>query len=452
MNPDPSDSSLSVQIILIIVLTAINAIFAAAEIAFVSLDKGKISEKALAGDKKAQNVLKLLGNSDNFLSTIQVAITFSGFLNSASAATSLASRLSPLLGGIPGAHTLAVVIVTLMISYVTLVFGELFPKSIALQRSEGVALGLAGTIITVQKIMLPFVKLLSFSVSLLKKLTPIEFSEEEEKMTRDEFRVYLEQSQKDEAIDIAEFSMLKGVLSLDTKMAKEVMVPRTDTFMIDYDDGSEENIPKILESSYSRIPVYDEDKDNIIGIIHVKSLLRESQKQPLDNIDLKDIMNEPLFVPETIYIDDLLYELKKSRNQMAILNDEYGGVVGIVTLEDLVEEIVGDIDDEYDEVYDLVAQLSENRYLVDGSTPLSKFNEFFNTDIESNDVDTIAGFFILEYGNIPRQDEEAIIKYQNYTLKANEIEVSRIINLIVERNTGITEELDAANATTTADE
>lgn len=434
MTPDPgSDSSLSVQIILIVVLTAINALFAAAEMAFVSLDKGKINEKAINGDKKAKNVLKLLGNSDNFLSTIQVAITLAGFLNSASAATSLANRFMPLLGDIPGASTIAVVIVTIIISYITLVFGELFPKTVALQRSESVALGTAGIILAVQKVMMPFVKLLSLSTNMLKKITPIEFSEEEEKMTRDEFRSYLEQSQKDEAIDIGEFSMLKGVLSLDTKMAKEVMVPRTDTFMIDYDDGNEENIPKLLDIPYSRVPVYFEDKDNIIGIIHVKNLLRESRNRNIDEIDLKDILNEPLFVPETIYIDDLIYELRKTRNQMAVLNDEYGGVVGVVTLEDVVEEIVGDIDDEYDEVYALIEKINDNRYLVDGSTQLSKFNEFFGTSLESSDVDTIAGFFIIEYGNIPRDGDDAFVEYENFLLKANEIESSRISNLIVER-------------------
>ncbi|MFL2105079.1 hemolysin family protein [Desemzia sp. FAM 23991] len=433
MTPDSgSDSSLSVQIILIVVLTAINALFAAAEMAFVSLDKGKINEKAIDGDKKAKNVLKLLANSDNFLSTIQVAITLAGFLNSASAATSLAIRFTPLLGNIPGAQTIAVVIVTIIISYITLVFGELFPKTVALQRSESVALGTAGIILGVQKFMMPFVKLLSLSTNLLKKITPIEFSEEEEKMTRDEFRSYLDQSQKDEAIDIAEFSMLKGVLSLDTKMAKEVMVPRTDTFMIDYDDGNEENIPKLLDIPYSRIPVYFEDKDNIIGIIHVKNLLRESRNRNIDEIDLKDVLNEPLFVPETIYIDDLIYELRRTRNQMAILNDEYGGVVGIVTLEDVVEEIVGDIDDEYDEVYALIEKINDNRYLVDGSTQLSKFNEFFDTNIESSDVDTIAGFFIIEYGNIPRDGDDAFVEYGNFLLKANEIESSRISNIIVE--------------------
>jgi len=227
--------------------------------------------------------------------------------------------------------------------------------------------------------------------------------------------------------------MLKGVLSLDTKMAKEVMVPRTDTFMIDYDDGNEENIPKLLDIPYSRVPVYFEDKDNIIGIIHVKNLLRESRNRNIDEIDLKDILNEPLFVLETIYIDDLIYELRKTRNQMAVLNDEYGGVVGVVTLEDVVEEIVGDIDDEYDEVYALIEKINDNRYLVDGSTQLSKFNEFFGTSIESSDVDTIAGFFIIEYGNIPRDGDDAFVEYENFLLKANEIESSRISNLIVER-------------------
>lgn len=433
MNPDSgSDSSLSVQIILIVVLTAINALFAAAEMAFVSLDKNKINEKAINGDKKAKNVLKLLANSDNFLSTIQVAITLAGFLNSASAATSLADRLTPILGNIPGAETIAVIIVTIIISYITLVFGELFPKTVALQRSESVALGTAGLILGVQKFMIPFVKLLSLSTSLLKKITPIEFSEEEDKMTRDEFRSYLEKSQKDEAIDIGEFSMLKGVLSLDTKMAKEVMVPRTDAFMIDYDDGNEENIPKLLDIPYSRIPVYFEDKDNIIGVIHVKNLLRESRTRNIDEIDLKEVLNEPLFVPETIYIDDLIYELRRTRNQMAILNDEYGGMVGLITLEDVVEEIVGDIDDEYDEVYNLIEKLDDHRYLVDGATQLSKFNEFFDTSIESSDVDTIAGFFIIEYGNIPREGEDAFVEYDKFLFKANNIESSRINDIVVE--------------------
>lgn len=433
MNADPDSPSLFLQVSIIVILTLINAFFASAEMAFVSLDHGKIREEAAEGDKKAIKVLKLLANSDNFLATIQVAITLAGFFSSASAATSFATRLESYLANIPGGQAIAVGIVTIVLSYITLVFGELYPKQIALQKSEMVAKFTAGTITVVQSIFRPFVKLLSLSTTALKKITPIDFTQEEEKMTRDEFRKYLENSEKQGAIDLEEFSMLKGVLSMDTKMAREIMVPRTDTYMIDYQDGNEVNISLLLETSYSRIPVFEEDKDNVIGIMHVKSLLKASRDTDLDEIDLKTILNPALFVPETIYMDDLLYELKRTRNQIAILNDEYGGMVGIVTLEDLLEEIVGDIDDEYDETYDMVSQVSENLYLVDGSTPLSKFNEYFGTSIESHDVDSIAGFFITQHGNIPRKDEKAIIEYEGYILKANEIKGSRLLNLYVER-------------------
>lgn len=433
MNSDPDSQSMLGQILLIVALTAINAFFASAEMAFVSLNQGKVREKAAQGDKKSINILNLLSDSDNFLATIQVAITLAGFISSASAATSFATRLEPYLTSVPGGKQLAVVVVTIILSYITLVFGELYPKQIALQKAEEVAGFTAGTIRVVQVIATPFVKLLSLSTNLLKKITPIDFSKKEEKMTRDEFRSYLENSQKEGAIDIEQFSMLKGVLSMDTKMAREIMVPRTDTYMIDYEDGNERNIPLLLDCTYSRVPVYKSDKDNIIGIIHVKNLLKASRHTALAEIDLKELLNPPLYVPETIFMDDLLYELKRTRNQMAILNDEYGGVVGVATLEDLLEEIVGDIDDEYDETYNMIEQLTEDRYLVDGSTPLSKFNEFFETEIESNDVDSIAGFFIMEYGSIPNVAEKAVVNYADYIFTSNQIEGSRLVNLFVER-------------------
>lgn len=433
MNSDPDSQSMLGQIIFIIVLTAINAFFASAEMAFVSLNQSKVREKAAQGDKKSATVLKLLANSDNFLATIQVSITLAGFIASASAATSFASRLEPLLTSIPGGKQLAVVLVTVILSYITLVFGELYPKQVALQNAEEVARFTAGPIRIAQFLFTPFVKLLSLSTSILKRLTPIDFTKKEEKMTRDEFRSYLENSQAKGAIDVEQFTMLKGVLSMDTKMAREIMVPRTDTFMIDYEDGTEENIPLLLDCRFSRVPVYVSDKDNIIGIVHVKNLLKASRTTKLDDIDIKDILNPPLYVPETIFMDDLLYELKRTRNQMAILNDEYGGVVGIATLEDLLEEIVGDIDDEYDETYSMIEAINETRYLVDGSTPLSKFNEFFNTNIESNDVDSIAGFFIMQYGSIPHANEEAVVEYADYIFTSNDIEGSRLVNLFVDR-------------------
>ena len=432
MNSDPGSQSIIVQIMIIVVLTAINAFFAASEIAFVSLNQNKVKEKAATGDKKALNILKLLAHSDNFLATIQVAITLSGFFASASAATSFATRLEPLLSNVPGGQQIATIVVTIILSYFTLVFGELYPKQVALQRSEAVAGFTAGTIIIVQKVTKPFVSLLSFSTSLLKKITPIDFTESEEKMTRDEFRAYLVNRQKEGTIDLTEFSMLRGVLSMDTKMAREIMVPRTDVFMIDYEDGNELNIPLLLNCTHSRVPVYEAEKDTIIGILHGKSLLKASRETSLDEIDLKTILNEALYVPETIFMDDLLYNLQRTHNHMAVLSDEYGGVVGIVTLEDLLEEIVGDIDDEYDETYNLIEKLPNNRYLVDGSTQLSKFNEYFRTTIHSNDVDSIAGYFITQHGNIPRPNEQATIEYGEYRLTAHSVTGTRLLNLYVD--------------------
>ncbi len=343
--------------------------------------------------------------------------------------------MEPLLSNVPGGQQIATILVTLILSYFTLVFGELYPKQVALQRAESVAGFTAGTILIVQKVTKPFVALLSFSTSLLKKITPIDFTESEEKMTRDEFRAYLVNSQKEGAIDLTEFSMLRGVLSMDTKMAREIMVPRTDVFMIDYEDGNELNIPLLLNCNHSRVPVYEAEKDAIIGILHVKSLLKASRETSLDEIDLKTILNEALYVPETIFMDDLLYNLKRTHNQMAILSDEYGGVVGIVTLEDLLEEIVGDIDDEYDETYNLIEKLTDNRYLVSGSTQLSKFNEYFKTTIQANDVDSIAGYFITQHGNIPRPNEQATIEYGDYRLTVNKVEGTRLLNLYVDHLT-----------------
>lgn len=326
-----ADSSLPAQIVIIVILVLVNAIFSAAELAFVSLNVAKIRQQAEDGDRRAQKVLKLLDNSDDFLATIQVAITLSGFLSSASAATSFVALIEPLIAHIPGASTIALLVVTIILSYVTLVLGELYPKQVALQMPEKIALATATLISVVQWIAKPFIRFLSFSTGILKKITPIEFVKEEEKLTRSEMKVLLDNSRNDGAIDLDEFTMMKGVLSLDSKLAREVMVPRTDTFMLDIDDDPSDNLRDILDTIYSRIPIYEEDKDNVIGIIHMKNVLRHAREVGFDAIDLRQIMTEPLFVPSTIYTDDLLLEFRREQQHMAILKDEYGGVEGIVT-------------------------------------------------------------------------------------------------------------------------
>ena len=426
MTADSDGSSLGVQILIIVLLTALNAFFAAAEIAFVSINQGKMAQRAQEGDKKATKVMRLLENSDEFLATIQVAITFAGFFSSASAATSFSSRIQPLLGNIPGAETLALIIVTVVLSYLTLVFGELYPKQVALQMAEPIALHTAGIILFVKKISKPFVWILTFSTGLLKRITPIEFTRVEEKLTRSEMKSPLANSRNDGAIDISEFAMMQGVLSLDTKLAREVMVPRTDTLMLDVDDDISENLETILNCSYSRLPLYEEDKDKVIGVIHVKDVFRAAKEQGFDNIDLRALAHEPIFVPSTIFVDDLLVEFRKTRQHLAVLKDEYGGVEGIVTLEDLIEEIVGDIEDEYDEEEKEVVEIDENNSVIDAGMSLDRFNQIYQTSLESDEVDTMAGAIIEKLGYFPDDDEVVKVRFEGYLLQPTETENDRI--------------------------
>lgn len=424
---DPSGNSFITQMIIIAALTFVNAICAATEMAFVSLNQQKMRQLAEAGNVKAVRVLNLLDDSDDFLATIQVVITLAGFFSSASAATSFADMIMTYIPNIAGGKQIAILIVTLILSYITLVLGELYPKQIALQMPEKVALLTGGFISFIQVLVRPFVKLLSLSTGLLKKITPIDFTKEEQKFTRSEMQALLANSRNDGAIDSDEFTMMQGVLSLDSKLAREVMVPRTDTQMIDIEDELEENIEILLNSPFSRIPLYEGEKDNVVGVIHVKSLLKESREKGFDNIDLLGIANDPMFVPSTIYIDDLLLEFRREQTHMAILKDEYGGVEGIVTLEDLIEEIVGEIEDETDtSSSSLVRQIDADNYYIDGLLPLDKFNATFDEKVKSEDVDTMGGLMIQCIGYVPDDDEKVSVRINDYVLTTSHIENGRI--------------------------
>ena len=428
MNADPESQSLLAQILLLIVLTLINAFLAASEIAVVSVNKNRVEQKAEEGNVKSQKLLKIIDNPTNFLSTIQVGITLVNILSGASLADTLSTRLAPLLGGGTAAKSLANIIVLAILTYVSIVFGELYPKRIAMNKSEEVAQFTSGVIRTIGIIAKPFVWFLSASTSLLARITPMEFDDEDTKMTRDEMRYMLE---TEGVFEEDELEMLQGIFSLDTKVAREVMVPRTSAFMVDINDSVEEILTEILAENYSRIPVYNEDKDKVVGILHTKNLLKCAYKYGFDTMDIKQILQEPLFVPETVFIDDLLYELKKTQNQMAILLDEYGGVVGLVTLEDLLEEIVGEIDDESDEVEELYEKISDKEYVIQGRMLIDDFNEAFNMSLHMSDVDTMAGYLITALGMIPDEGEKLSFEVDNVKLISEEMEGSRVLKIRV---------------------
>lgn len=428
MNADPESQSLLAQILILIVLTLINAFLAAAEISVVSINKNRVEQKAEEGNLKSKKLLKILENPTNFLSTIQVGITLVNILSGASLAESLTAKLAPVLGGTSAAKSLANLIILAVLTYVSIVFGELYPKRVALNKSEEIAQATSGVIQAIGIVMKPFVWLLSASTSLLARITPMKFDDVDVKMTRDEMRYMLE---TEGVLEDDELEMLQGVFSLDTKVAREVMVPRTDAFMVDVNDSVSEILTRVLQENFSRIPVYNEDKDKVIGVLHTKNLLKAAYKVGFDQIVLQEILQEPLFVPETVFIDDLLYELKRTQNQMAILLDEYGGVVGIVTLEDLLEEIVGEIDDETDEVENLYEKISDHEYLIQGRMLIDEFNELFETNLHMSDVDTMAGYLITALGTIPDEGEKLSFKVDNITLTSEEMEGSRVLKIKV---------------------
>ena len=369
----------------------------------VSLSRSRVEQKAEEGDKRYIRLLKVLENPNHFLSTIQVGITLITILSGARLADSLGELIASWIGNSETAYAVASFLSLAFLTYISIVFGELYPKRIALNLKDALAIRTVPFIIALGKIVSPFVWMLSASTNLLSRLTPMTFDDADEKMTRDEIEYMLTNSE--ETLDADEIEMLQGIFSLDELMAREVMVPRTDAFMVDIQDDTQTIIESILKQNFSRIPVYDGDKDNVIGLIHTKSLLKEAFVSGFDNIVWKRILQDPLFVPETIFVDDLLKELRNSQRQMAILLDEYGGMAGLVTLEDLLEEIVGEIDDETDKAENDVFEIAPNLYIVQGIVTLNDFNEYFDVKLESDDVDTIAGYYLTGVGRIPGHKE-----------------------------------------------
>ncbi|MBC2172966.1 hemolysin family protein [Listeria booriae] len=441
MNPDPESQQIIVQLILIAVLTLLNAFFASAEMALVSLNKNRVRSQAEQGDKKAILLVKLIDDPSRFIATIQVGITLAGFFSSAAAATSIASVLGTRFGGTAFANEMAVVVVTIILSYITLVFGELYPKRIALQKAEAISRFAVRPILIISTILTPFVKFLSLSTNVLVKLTRMDKGESDEKMTREEMQLIIETGRRDGAIENAELAMLRGVFEMDTIYAKEVMVPRTDSFMIDANEDSSVLVDKLLEKNFSRIPVYLDDMDSVYGILHMKDFFAAARKYGFDNIDVKLLVKEAFFVPETIFVDDLLKEMQKSHNQMAILMDEYGGVAGLVTVEDLLEEIVGEIDDEYDAITDEVKMLDARTFIVEGGMAIDDFNERFHVTLPDKGIDTIAGFVLTQIKTIPEDDDEVILEYEQFTFIVTEMKDSRIIAMRVEINEEMQPEL-----------
>lgn len=424
-------SSIIPELLLILILTLINAFFSASEMAIVSLNKNRINYLAEAGNEKARLILKLLDEPSKFLAIIQVGITLAGFFASASAATTISERFSGVLRevNVPYSNKVSVILITIFLAYVTLVFGELFPKRVALQNSEGISMFVIRPILFVSKMMLPFVKLLSNSTNSLIKISGINLKNLEEKVSEEEIRTMIEVGQENGVFNETEKEMINGIFEFNDTLAKEVMTPRTDVFAVDIKETNNLIINEVLEEKYSRVPVYEEDIDNIIGILFIKDLFGYLLKASTDKIDMRKLLRPPYFVPENKNIDILFKELQESKNHMAILIDEYGGFSGIVTIEDLIEEVMGNIFDEYDEYEQDFKKIDTSTYLVSGSLAIDEVNEILNLNLQSENSDTIGGFVVDLLGSIPRDDEKSSIKYEEITFEIEKVNEKRIEEL-----------------------
>ncbi|GAA0121882.1 MAG: HlyC/CorC family transporter [Clostridium argentinense] len=428
METDPEPANVTSQLILIVILTLINAFFASAEMAIVSLNKNKMKILAEEGNKKANLLLKLMDEPTKFLSTIQVGITLAGFFSSASAATGLSGGLAEYLKrfNIPYSGQIAIILVTIILSYITLVFGELFPKRVALQKSETIAMISVMPILYVSKITVPFVKLLSASTNILVRLFGLEIDGLDEKVSREEIKSLVEVGQENGVINETEKEMINSIFDFDDKLAEEIMTPRTEVYLININTPLSEILDELMEERYSRIPVYEEDIDNIIGILYMKDFFIEARKYGFENVDIRSILQQPYFVPETKNIDELFKELQSSRKHMAVLIDEYGGFSGIVSIEDIIEEVMGNIEDEYDKAEPAIEKIDNNTFIIDGMLSLDDFSDYFNIDIENDNYDTVSGFIVDLLGRIPETTEEENIEYENLVFKLEQIKEKRI--------------------------
>ena len=430
--------SIILKLLLLFVLVIINAFFAMSEIAIISLNDNVVDKQAEDGNKKAKKVKKLTENPSNFLSTIQIGVTLAGFLTSASASSSFAAGLTEKLVSlgtpIPAnvINGISVVLITVIMSYFSLVFGELAPKRMAMQKPEKIAYSVVGILLVVKTITAPFVKVLSASTNLIVRLCGFDPNANEESVTEEEIRMMVDVGQEKGVIEDIQKEMIDNIFDFDDIDVSDIMTHRTDMFAVEDTDSLEQVVSISIEHGYSRIPVFHEDPDNIIGIVYIKDLLKYiSSSLPKDK-GPKDVMREAYYVPFSKSCGALFNEMCEKHMQMAVVVDEYGGTAGIVTMEDLLEAIVGNIQDEYDNEDEEIVEVSENVFTIDGTAYIEEVNELVGDIIPEGDYDTLGGFLISRLGYLPKDGDMTEVEFENLKFTILNVEDRRIGKIRVE--------------------
>ena len=403
------------QLLVIIVLTLLEGVFVAAEIALVTMRRTRIEQLVEEGNRSARRVQRLIAQPGRFLAVTQIGLTFIGFLASAYAAVSLVSELRILLEslgvGTSYAEPAALIVVTLLLSLFTIVFGELVPKSLALAHTERYALTLSGVVEFLLRPLSPLVGLLTFVTTAVSRALGAGQMDQSQ-MSTQELKFIVERGGEQGILEAEEEQMINAVIELGDRRVHEVMVPRTAIVALPATATLEEAIDKVVEEGHSRIPVYEESVDEVVGILYAKDLLPFLKGSDQQRPNLRSLLRTPVFVPESMSIDDLLHEFQRRKVHIAIVLDEYGGTAGLVTIEDLLEEIVGEIQDEYDVEEPMIVRLSDDEARVDGRAAVDDLAELFDTEFgleDADEYDTVGGLIYHRIGGVPSPGDQVTV-------------------------------------------
>ena len=379
----------------------------------------------------------MLETPSKFLSTIQIGITLAGFLSSAFASDIFADMMAPALNtlipiGIGIWKSISIILITIILSFITIIFGELVPKRLAMKHYEKIAFASIGIIRWISVVTSPFVKLLTSTTNAISRLFGVG-ENEEEIVTEEEIKMMVDQGEENGTIQEDEKELINNVFEFNDTTVTEIMTHRTDIFAVDISMTQEQLLDEIIkdECKHSRIPVYDETIDEIKGVLYVKDIIKNMNKK---TFKIKNIMKEAYFVSQNKLINELFKELQRNKKHIAIIVDEYGGTAGIITMEDILEEIVGDIYDEYDEIEEQYEKIDDKTYMLSGKMTIYDVNKLLDSNIPEGDYDTLSGYLQEELGRIPEEEENPIIETQELTFKIEEYEDKRILKVKVCKN------------------
>jgi putative hemolysin len=447
-------SDLILRLLVLLVLVLLEAFFVAAEIALVTVRRSRVEQLIDEGRRGAGTVRRVTDDPTRFLAVVQIGVTFIGFLSSAFAAIVFSDPLGQLLAGWPPlaawADAIAVVVVTILLAAFTIVFAELVPKSLALAHVDRTAIALAGPIDLIGRILAPIVSLLTWATRHIAKWLGGDVSSRQAQITSEELRLIVERGGQQGVLEAEEEQMISAVIELGDRKVHEIMVPRTEMTALPITATVDEALDTIIKEGHSRIPVYRKSVDEIVGVLYAKDLLpflKSSQKP-----DLRKLLRSPLYVPESMSIDDLLHKIQGRKVHLAIVLDEYGGTAGIVTIEDLLEEIVGEIQDEYDAEEPMTVRLSDTEARLDGRASVDDLAELFDMDLsdleDSEEYDTVGGLIYHRVGGVPRPGDLVDIPEHGLTLTVEVTDGRRVGKVLaVHKHPDVEEIEDAAGET-----